>query len=70
MSGLWTCIALKLDVLTKYACGWLYGEAMIVSERLKLHWLAAKKANTTVSKDIVSTERCINATIEIIESVK
>jgi len=54
MSGLCTCIALKLDVLTKYAWGWLYGEVMTVSEKLKLHWLTAKKANGTVSKDIVS----------------
>jgi len=31
--------------------GWLYGEVTIVSEKLKLHWLTAKKANRTVSKD-------------------
>jgi len=54
MSGLCTCIALKLDVLTNYAWGWLYGEVMTVSEKLKLHWLTAKKANGTVSKDIIS----------------
>ena len=57
MSDLRTGIALKLDVLTKYACrwgwgwGWLYGEVTIVSEKFKLHWLTAKKANRTVSKD-------------------
>jgi len=45
---------LKLDMLTKYAWGWLYGEAMIVSEKLNLHWLAAKKANGTAPKDIIS----------------
>jgi len=47
MSGLRTCIALKLDVLTNYGWRWLYGEAMIVLEMLKGHWLAAKKANGT-----------------------
>ena len=55
MSDLRTGIALKLDVLTKYACGWgrgwLYGEVTIVSEKLMLHWLTGKKANRTVSKD-------------------
>jgi len=71
MSDLRTGIALQLDVLTKYACGWgrgwLYGEVTIVSEKLKLHWLAAKKANRTVSKDYKvqsqvrqATEYCIN----------
>ena len=55
MSGLaCTCIALKQDVLTNYAWGWLYGEAMIVLEMLKGYWLAAKKANGTVSRDIIS----------------
>ena len=53
MSGLCTCIVLKLDVLIKYAWEWLYGEA-ILSEKLKVHWLAAKKANGTVSKGIIS----------------
>jgi len=47
-------MALKLDMLTKYVWGWLYGEAMTVSGKLKLYWFTAKKANGTVSKDIVS----------------
>ena len=55
MRDLCTGIALRLDVLTKYACGWgwgwLYGEVTIVSEKLKLHWLTAKKANRSLSRD-------------------